>query len=190
MGLSVFTPPAEEPITIAEARLHLRVTHNEEDVLILALIAAAREHAEAHTRRRFITQEWDWVMDAFPSTTVELPGAPLQSITSVSYLDGAGGTQVLAVGAYQVDIKTDPGRIAPANGTTWPTTPTETLNAVTIRFVCGYGKIAAVPKTIKQAMLLMIGHWWEHREEVSDFELFPVPYAVDALLSPFRVLRF
>jgi uncharacterized phiE125 gp8 family phage protein len=190
MGLSLFVPPAEEPITLAEARLHLRVTQNEENALIMALIAAAREHAEAHTRRRFITQEWDWVMDAFPSGTVELPGAPLQSVTSVSYLDGAGATQVLPGSSYQVDIKTDPGRIAPANGATWPTTNSGTLNAVTIRFVCGYGKIAAVPKSIKQAILLMIGHWWEHREEASDFELFPVPYAVDALLSPFRVLRF
>lgn len=244
MGMNRFAAPEEEPLTLTEARQHLRPTNTEEDALILSLVSAARDHAETFTHRRFITQTWDWVMDAFPCTdrsqyrnarALELPCAPLQSVSSIKYIepgfpytitaqgivapvdaDGSNGDvywnvvtddiyvkaagtwgaavrqlhQTLSPRLYQVDVKTDPGRIAPAYGQVWPQTRCETLNAVTIRFVCGYGLAAAVPKTIKQAMLLMIGHWFEHREEVSDFELFPVPSAVDMLLMPHRVLRF
>lgn len=199
MALNLVTAPAEEPVTLAEAKAHCRITTTNEDYLVNTWLIAARRHAETITRRRFITQTWDWGMDAFPYAygyrdglvgKIELPGAPLQSVTSISYVDTAGSTQTLSSLLYQVDVKTDPGRIAPAYGQCWPSTRCETLNAVTIRFVCGYGLAGAVPKEIKQAMLLMIGHWCEHREEVSDYELFPVPNAADSLLSPYRVIRF
>ena len=192
MGLKLITAPAEEPVTLAEARAHCRVPSSDttEDALLQALIIAAREHCESWTHRRFITQTWDWVMDAFPGWCVELPHAPLQSITSVSYVDGEGATQTLATSGYQVDVKTDPGRLMPAYGAVWPSTRSDTFNAVTVRFVCGFGLAAAVPRGIKAAMLLTIGHLWEHRETVSDFELFEMPMGVEALLSPHRLMRF
>lgn len=166
-------------------------TNTTNDPQLLRLITAARRHAETFTRRRFITQTWDWVMDGFPcARTIEMPCAPLQSVTSITYTDTAGDAQTLSALLYQVDTKSDPGRIAPAYGEVWPSTLGDTLAAVTIRFVCGYGLAAAVPQEIKQAMLLMIGHWYEHREDVADFELFAVPNAADMLLTPFRVLRF
>lgn len=192
MGLKLITPPAVEPVTLEEAREHLRApsADTSQNALIQALVIAAREHCEHYTHRRFVTQTWDWVMDAFPCWSVELPHAPLQSVTTVNYVDTAGATQLLAGSAYQVDAQTDPGRLMPAYGAVWPSTRPDTLNAVTIRFVCGYGLAAAVPRLVKAAMLLMVGHLSEHREEVSDFQLFALPLGVERLLSPYRVLRF
>lgn len=190
MGFQLITAPAEEPLTIAQAKEHLRVTTADEDALIASLIIAARGHAESYTHRRFITQTWDWTLDAFPEWCVELPYAPLQSVTSINYIDTAGATQLLAGSSYQADAKTDPGRLMPAYGSVWPSTRAETFNAVTIRFVCGYGLAAAVPREIKAALLLIVGHLFEHREQVSDFQTFEVPNTVEHLLSPFRIVRF
>lgn len=192
MGLKLVIAPTVEPVSLAEARLHLNLPSSEtgQDALVAALITAAREHCEAYTHRRFVTQTVDWVMDAFPAGCVEVPGGQLQSVTSVSYVDTAGATQVLAGSGYQVDIMNDPGRLMPAYGAVWPPTRGDTFNAVTVRFVCGYGLAPAVPRLIKVAMLLVLGHLWEHREENSDFQLHQLPLGAERLLSSFRLIRF
>jgi len=186
MALKLITAPLVEPVTLAEARAHLRATTTDEDALIQGWIAAARERAEDITHRRFITQTWDLVLDGFPSQ-FEMPNAPLVSVTSVKYLDEDDVEQTLASSAYQVDAVNQPGRILPAVNGEWPDT-SEKINAVTVRFVCGYGLAAAVPFAIKAAMLLMIGHLDSHREDVSDFEHFQVPHNAEWLLWPYRVM--
>lgn len=190
MGLKLVTAPAEEPVTSAEAKAHLRVTTADEDTLIASLIIAAREFVENHTHRRLITQTWDWVLDSFSAHCLEVPHAPLQSVSSITYVDTAGATQTLGTSLYTVDAKTDPGRVQPAFGESWPSTR-EVLNAVTVRFIAGYGLAASVPQAIKQAMLLLIGHWFENREAVVTGTISTgVQMTVDALLAPHRVVRF
>jgi len=188
MAYDLITAPAVEPVTLAEARAHLRVTATDEDWLIQAYVIASRRRAEHITNRRFITQTWDWHLDAFPGWALELPFGKLQSITSVKYIDTAGVQQTMDAADYLVDAKSDPGRITPAYGKVWPTTRAQ-MNAVTIRFVCGYGLADQVPWEIRAAMLLMIGHLYEHREDVADFQTFPLPTGADALLSPYRIWR-
>jgi uncharacterized phiE125 gp8 family phage protein len=200
VGLKVFAPAKEEPLTLAEAREHLRPSHALEDALILRLIAAARAHAEAFMERRLITQTWDYTLDTFPYApwymtrdyckpyALEIPLPPLQSVESVTYVDGAGAPILVDPLNYTVDTIAEPGRIAPASGTYWPS-PRVQMNAITIRFVCGYGLAGAVPEEIKQALLLLVGHWYEHREEVSEVELYKVPMACESLLSPYKILR-
>lgn len=190
MGLKLVTAPEAEPVSLAEAKAHLRVTSADEETLISALIVAAREHCEAWTHRRFVTQTWDLVLDCFPGWSLEFPNAPLQSVTSVTYVDTAGATQTLDSSEYLVDAQTDPGRIAPAYGLHWPATRDQ-MNAVTIRFACGYGAAAAVPSAIKAAMLLIVGHLFENREEaVTGTIIAELPFGVPALLAPYRVVRF
>lgn len=190
MGLQLITAPTVQPVSLAEARVHLRATSTAEDSKIQALLLAALGHAESFTWRRFCTQTWDYSLDSFPRCELEIPNGKLQSITSISYVDEDGDTQALSASDYQVDSKSDPGRIAPAYGLSWPSTRSQQLNAVTIRFVCGYGLAAAVPYEIKAAILLIVGHLIEHREEVSDFQTFKLPVGADALLTPFRIMRF
>jgi uncharacterized phiE125 gp8 family phage protein len=184
MTAKLFTAPAELPVTLAQARQHLKVTVTAEDALILAAINAATEHAEDFTGRRFITQTWDLSLDAFPrSGPIMLPNAPLVSVTSVKYLDTAHVEQTLATSDYQVDTISQPGRIVVGVDTTWPQTSPK-VNAVTVRFVCGYGLAGAVPFAIKAAILLLIQQQ-EQRDGDTKLE-----DAAHALLYPHRLVTF
>lgn len=190
-ALKLATAPTMEPVTLAQAKQHLRKTTDDEDALILALIVTAREQAESYTGRRFITQTWDYFLDRFPycPEVFEIPYAPLQSVSSVKYVDEAGAEQTINALDYQVDVKSEPGRIAPAYNKSWPS-PRYQMNAVTIRFVCGYGLAAAVPYSISAAMLLIIGELFSNREETVPGSVAELPRAVDSLLAPYRVIRF
>lgn len=193
-ALSLVTAPAAEPVSRSEAKAHLRIEASvtDDDTLIDALIVAAREHVEDFTRRALVTQTWDLKLDAFPCDAyIKVPLPRLQSVTSITYVDTAGTTQTWSSSDYQVDTASEPGRIAPAYGESWPDTRAGQLNAVTVRFVAGYGAASAVPQKIKQAMLLIIGHWYEHRENVViSAQAQEIPFAAEMLLWPYRVLSF
>lgn len=188
MGLTLVDVPSTEPVTLAEAKSHLRVTGADDDTLITALIVGARQATENFTHRALITQTWDLTLDAFPDEiTVPLP--LLQSVTSISYIDGNGASQTLASTEYTVDAKSEPGRIVPAYGKSWPVIR-NIINAVTVRFVAGHADAAAVPQAIKQALLLQIGHLYEHRESVNiGSSVTELPMASEYLLWPYRVLH-
>lgn len=195
MGLTLITAPTDEPIGATDAITHLRLGEDtDEDALLNALIVAAREHVEAITNRVLLTQTWELTLDYFPRfrsqdwshQPLRVPKPPLQSVTSIKYLDMGGTLQTLANTEYTVDTTDVMGRIVPAWMKIWPITR-DTLNAVTIRFVCGYGDAAAVPSSIKQAMLLLIGGMYENRESQVTQALMD-NLAVQALLSPYRAL--
>jgi len=190
MALTLASPPSVEPVSLAEAKAHCRVEHDEDDTLISALIPAAREHVEAVTKRVLITQEWTWKLDAFPCQ-FNMPKPPLQSVESITYVDSAGNTQTLDAAEYRVDNDCEPGRITEAYDASWPTTRLVT-NAVTVAFTAGYGQAGTdVPQPIRQAILLLIGHWYENRESVAvGVSVAELPQAVEALLSPYRMVYF
>lgn len=194
MSLTIVTPPAEEPVTLTEAKNHLRVDLTDDDSLISALIVAAREHAEAITRRAFITQTLKLSMDAFPVNNgpIYVPMPPLQSVNSLKYFNTGGVEQTLTEGTdYLVDNESEPGRITPAPDTGWPATQNRP-NAVSVEFVAGFGDASKVPQGIKQAILLMVGHWYENREGVTmqGNNAGELPMAVDSLLMMHRIWRF
>ncbi len=191
MPSALITSSTAEPVTLAEAKLHLRVDDNADDVLIGALITAARQHAEHDTRRALVTQTWKLVLDAFPESVITLDRAPVSAVVSVVYTDLNGVSQTLAPGGYQLDAVTEPCRLVPAYGNRWPATR-EQINAVAVTYTCGYGAPEAVPESIKRWMLLRIGALYENREEVLTgraITLAPLPF-VDALLAPYRLLEF
>jgi len=190
--LSLVTAPTVEPVSLADAKTHLRVDDDDSNDLIVALIGAARQHVETVTGRALCTQTWDVLFDEFPDDDpLWLPKAPLQSVTSVGYIDGNGATQTWSSANYTVDAPAGPhaqrGRIYPNYGGLYPLTQA-IPNAVTVRCISGYGSTAAtVPGPIRAAMKLLIGHWFESREAVSGDVGMPIPIGVDALLWPFKV---
>jgi uncharacterized phiE125 gp8 family phage protein len=180
MRLTLVTAPTQDPIDVTAAMWHL---HADTDEGIRDLINAATVHAERFLGRALITQTWDLMLDGFPCGEILVPKAPLQSVTSIQYVDTNGATQTLSASDYQVSIdQNGPGRIRPAYGKTWPSARCQ-MDAVTIRFVAGYGaNYAKVPYSIRQGMLLLIADWYENRlpagSNTATFE---------ALLSPYRV---
>ena len=183
---SQISAPSSEPLTTAELKLHLRVDHSDEDTYIDALGTAARRFCERATRRKFVTQTWDLMYDRFPSGGVfVLPDfSPLQSVSSITYTDTDGNTgQTVSSSDYTVDTSIEPPRIHEAYGASWPATR-DIPNAVSVRVVAGYGDPEDVPETIKAAIKLLVGHWYENREGVT-VEGTPreVPVAVSSLLG-------
>jgi len=244
------TPPRSEPLTLAEAKLHLNFS--EDDVLISALISAARGWCEGFQNRAYITQTWELVLDCFPNRDyIEIPLPPLQSVVSVKYYGTDDTEYTMSTDDYFVDTKSEPGRLVLAYCKTWPTTTLRPANAVIVEFVAGHpdyigtvntvatavtkaagdafntswpiGKsitinnvvytigsvstIAAlalaatagnqtgvayqandVPERVKEAIKLVLGHFYENREEVTEKALVTVPMAAKSLLSLDRVM--
>jgi len=188
MNHKVTTQPTVEPITLAEAKTHLRIIHDEEDNYIMGLISAARKWCEYYQNRAYITQTITAKCDAFPLTFV-LPMPPLVSVTSIQYIDTAGSTQTLSSSYYDVDTYAEPGRVTEAYSYSWPATRIID-NAVTITYVAGYGDPADVPEHIKHAIKLMVSHFYEMREPVvENTTITNVPMSVKSLLSATRNFR-
>lgn len=198
MGLSLVTGPALDPISLAEAKAHCRVTSVDEDGLIAGYILAARQHVETICNRALITQTFDLFIDRdWPyyfdfdwnrnRRQIELPRAPAQSVTTISYIDSAGATQTLNTNQYVVDVTTPIGRIEPAYGVEWPIVRCQP-KTITVRFVAGYGSQPGdVPEPIRQAMLLLIGHWYENRETAGSATIGELPMSTASLLAPYRI---
>lgn len=176
------TPPAEEPVSLYEAVAHLRVDGEDEDALIAGLITAARQMVERLSSLALVDRTVDIVMDGFPPRGTPLPLAPLRSVASITYRDASGVDQVLDPSEYRVLAGT-PGRVEPVSS--WPSPSGK--GAVTIRAVFGHGTAADVPQLARQAILLLVGHWYEHREAVlSAGTPREVPLAADSLIALLR----
>lgn len=204
MPLLLVSPPAEEPVSLAEAKLHLRVDFTDDDALITALITAARTAAETITGRQLVTARWKLVLDSFPGpslmgvpagTPFSLPGhailipkCPIQSLVSIQYLDMASTWQVMPATDYTVDLACEPARITPVFGKIWPITLPQ-IGAVTVTFDAGYGAASAVPEGLKSWIKLRVGSLYAHREEIALLNrgsIESLPF-VDGLLDPFRM---
>lgn len=193
MALKLVTVPTTEPLSLTEAKLHLRVTAADEDDLITALITVAREWCEHYQNRAYLTQTWDLTLDAWPSkpraTWIEIPLPPLQSVTSLTYLDSAGVSATMAAADYIVDTASEPGRLALGYGENWPTVTLRPVAAITVRFVAGHLASGLVPASVKQAMKLLIGHWFENREAILTGSISEqLELTVSALLGHGRIL--
>ncbi len=166
-------------------------TNTTDDPMLRILIASARAAAELYLHRSLITQTHDLYLDEFPCRRdkYDIKTEPIVSVTSISYVDYAGTTQVMDPAAYLVDTVGEPGRISPAYNTIWPVGRCQ-LNAVKVRFIVGFGDASMVPATIKNWMLMRIATLWENRSElvIDARGLVELPRSfIDGLLDPYAV---
>lgn len=196
-GLRLVTAPAIEPLTITEAKAHLRVDATDEDAVIHGLIRTTRRLVETHTKRQLITATWDLYLDEFPDCGVlKLPFGSLQSVSSVTYTDSSNAATTWSSSNYIVSTAGIVGRIVPVYGGTWPSFTPRPVDALVVRFVCGYGLGAGdVPEEIRHAMLLWLGHLYENREAVvgtPGVTINPhvMPMGVEALLADYVIYDF
>ena len=189
-ALNLTTVPASEPITLDEAKKQIEISSSvdaDDDTYIEGLITTAREWAEDHTDRGFINQSWTYNVDWWPRNgIIKLNRGPVSSVTSLKYKDTDGDQQTLVEGTdFQVDLVSEPARILPEPGATWPTLEADRVNAVEVIFVVGYGATAAsVREDVKHAIKLMVADWYEHREDASDGKVpKSIPRGAEQILS-------
>lgn len=184
------TGPLAEPLSVGEAKEHLRVETDAEDALLADYITAARSWCEEYLGRALVTQTWQAHFAAWPRDGVlELPMPPLQSVAQVQYTTEAGVLTTLAASVYRVVAAHEPAMLVVAPGKDWPSETLDTGLPIVVEYVCGYATPAAVPATVKQAMRWLVGHMAENREAVTMATSSPqqVPMTVRWALDPLRV---
>ncbi len=169
-SLTRATPPAVEPVTLTEAKIHLRVDTDTDDAYISTIITAAREWCEQYVDRTLVQTQWTMRLDSFPYE-IELPRPPIATsgtatAVTLTYRLGDDSTATLSTTAYRVDRNSTPGVVRQLRAGTWPAN-LDDYNAVSVTWWAGYGSDgSSVPAAIRHAMLMLIGHWYESRSSV------------------------
>ncbi len=195
MGYKIITAATSEPITLAEARKHLRIEPygspeaHPDDSYISMLITAAREWCEQYTGRGLASQTIEMALDEFPDNEIQLPLTPVTSITSVKYVSTAGVETTISNSVYALDDYSQPNWLVLTYGSVWPDT-NGGANNIKIRMVAG-NTSSNIPFPIKSAILLIIGNLYENRQEdqlaTSKATFNSLPMGVYNLLQPYRL---
>lgn len=183
-SLKVIEPPLTEPVTLLEAKQHLRVDTTEDDLYIERLIEAAREYVEIHLDRSLVTRRYRMTCDRFPST-IELPKPPAIEKDSVVIIYRIGDIDQVRLedSDFRVDYDSTPGMIHTRFNGFWPS-PCYDTNVVTIEWSAGYGDSPQdVPAAIRHAILMLVAQYYERRMATDSMGFSEVPYGVKALLA-------
>lgn len=180
--------PDAEPVTVAELKAQLRLTHESEDVLLASLIRAAREDVERTTALALIDQEWRLVLDRWPADAMVLIKLhPVREIISVTAYGTSGQPAVLPPGQYEVDTISRPARIhlkqhSPGIGA---------MNGLDIEFAAGFGEAGPdVPETLRRAIIVLAAHWYEFRASYGpDQQPVSYPPVYERLVAGYRERR-
>ncbi len=188
MALKRASEPAVEPVSLDEIKDHLNIEHAEKDVLLQTYISAARGLVEQSCH--IVVAETDYVLtlDSFPASSIYLGVTPVIAVDSIQYDDEDGNEQTLDSVGYYLDNSQDYAWVVLSADTSWPST-LSAVNAVRVNFRAGYmtgtGSDGA-PRPLCQAIKLLVGDWFEYRGATADKSVMEFPYAVEALISPYR----
>lgn len=187
MGQVLVQAPASEPVSLAEARAHLRLVGNDDDALVSSLITAARRVVEARSGLCLIAQDWMCFRDRWPEDgVILLPVAPLRAVEEIGVYGEDDQKAVIDPAHYLVDAAARPPRVMLRGSRLWPR-PGRALNGIGIRLEAGFGATAAeVPQPLRQAVLLLVAHFFAQRGDEAGPAL---PLGLGALIDPFRLVR-
>ena len=191
-SLTRATAPAVEPVTLSEAKAHLRVDTATDDAYIGSLITAAREWCEQYLDRTLVHTQWVMRFDRFPpdgTQDIELPRPPMATAgtttaVALTFTYENGTTATYSTASYRVDRDGVPGTVKTLYGQTWPP-HLQDDNAISVTWWGGYGASGtSVPAAIRHAMLMLVGFWYEHRSTVLVGSISKqLEFAVESLLS-------
>ena len=189
MACMLLTGPAAEPLTLAAMKEFVRLAHDDDDATITDLIVAARTYIERATRRALITQTWRIVFDHWPSHgRLTVPIAPLREVVAARVYDGAGVSHAMDTQAFVPDLAATP----PVIGfVPWAmAVPGRATAGIEIDVELGYGLAAQdVPEPIRQAVRMLVAHWYENRAVVADNGRgVLLPVGISALIAPYKVI--
>jgi len=186
MTAALITGPALEPVSLADVKAHLRIEQDEDDALLAAAIASARIHVEVATRRALIRQNWRVYLDEWPKgRAIELPVAPVISVNAVTFYDIVGAPTLWDAANWRLEAMANPARLVAK------VRPAPALydNGIEIEVTAGYGVSSIdVPAPLRQAILILVTHWYEHRGMVGhDLAGAIAPAGFEALIAPYKV---
>ena len=192
-SLSRATAPAVEPVTLSDAKAHLRVDTATDDAYIGSLITAAREWCEQYLDRTLVHTQWVMRFDSFPpdgTHDIELPRPPMATAgtttaVALTFTYENGTTATYSTASYRVDRDGVPGTVKTLYGQTWPP-HLQDDNAISVTWWGGYGASGtSVPAAIRHAILMLTAHWYESRQAAVATGAVPqdVPYGVKSLLD-------
>lgn len=182
------TPPAIEPVSLAEAKAQCRIDDDVSDALVQTYITTARQYCEDILDISIVTQVWQARYDTFPLWEIILPRPPMRPETvTVTYRDEAGNSNTItsAASAFQVDHYVTPGRIYPLYNGVWPAVRGDE-NSVVVQWTAGYGDSGeSTPPVLRHAIMLLVAHWFEMRQPVVTgySQVLPVPNTFETVLA-------
>ena len=186
-SLKTLTPPAVEPVSLAEAKSHARIDTDTDDAYVSSLITAAREWCEAYCDETYLHTQYRMSLDSFP-TEIELPRPPMASSGTatavvVTYTLENQTTAALSDTEYRVDRDSTPGVLRNKYNGSWPSHLLD-YNAVTVTWWGGRGAAGtAVPQRVRNAILWLVGYWYERRMAADAGGLNEIPFGVKRLLD-------
>lgn len=186
----IVTPPAQNPVTLAEAKKQARIYHDFDDDQVTMMIESATAIVEQYLQRKLITQTWKMFLDSFPVEIKVLFG-DLQSVTHVKYTDSDEAQSTFDSSKYLVDTDSKPGRIILKTNETWPTDVLSPKNPIEVQFVTGYGdNTTDVPQDIRNAILWITSYLYKYRESVvtnNKMNIEELPFNWKSMLYPYRI---
>jgi uncharacterized phiE125 gp8 family phage protein len=185
MSAILLIPPSAEPWSVAEAKAFLRVEHGDDDAIVASLIAAARGHVEALSRRALLVQRWRFVLDAWPSDgRFRARMGPLRSVIAARVFDAAGNAHSIDVATFVVDAAAD---LIASPSWSMPL-PGRGTAGIELDVELGYGAGASdVPDALRHAIRMLVAHWYENRAALGAAAPM-LPASAAALIAPYRML--
>lgn len=192
MTYVLVTPPAVEPVSVAEIKAHARVDFADDDALLAAFGVAARQHFERQTNRSLISQSWRLDLRGVPYGPLRLAHGPVSAVTGIAYVDFAGVSQAWDPERWQSDLSGDVGLVAPQPGECWPCADPSAFASLSVSFDAGYGPAADdVPDLARLAIRMLAAHWYANREAVviaaGTVSAIEVPSAAQMILDSYTV---
>ena len=166
--VNVITAPTEYPVSLTDAKAALLVDHDQDDALIMRLVAAATDEAERISGRAFVSRTVELVADYWPHDgAFRLAYPPVSAVSQISYFDEDNTENVVSLSVYQAILDVTPPVIMLKKNQSWPTSALRALSPIRVRYVAGYGSASAVPERYRALILALVAVDYENREAIS-----------------------
>lgn len=188
-GIETITPPTVAPVPVAALRGRLRLNGTAEDPDLEEFLAAAVEQFEDDARRPVLATTYRQDLSCWPCGPIVIARGGVTAVNAVGWYDADGEPNDLDPAEWRAEVRTPPARVTlaanPAPVVTAAGIDVATVGYVT--FTAGWATPAAVPRRVRTAIMLLAGHFYEHREAFLEGTLSELPSGWAAVVSQYKL---